>query len=122
MPLLASLEEEVTERVAVVDWDGLVARLLHETQLHIIEAMRWIDRPLSSTDLSRVFGMSVTHQNLSHHLGRLAQLGVVTLMYTSQGRGKAKFYRLAAADEHGACFWCSDGSAGADAVKGAGSA
>ncbi len=80
-----------------MDWDGLVARLLHETQLHIIEAMRWIDRPLSSTELSRILDEQMRHQNILHHLARLEELEVVTLEFTSPERGKAKFFRLAAA-------------------------
>jgi hypothetical protein len=60
-----------------VDWDGLVSRLLHETQVLIIEALKWIDRPLSSRELENVFERSIGLSSVCYHVGRLAELGVL---------------------------------------------
>lgn len=83
-----------------MDWDRLLVRLLHESQLHTIEALRWIDRPMSATQLVQVFDESVNLSLVSYHLRRLRFLGVVKRSWTKRVRGASeRFYRLATADE-----------------------
>lgn len=80
-----------------VDWDDLLARLLHETQMHIIEAMRWIGRPMSANELTHVFDGSAELPNVSYHVRRLKDLGVLTAASVRPVRGAdERFYRFAA--------------------------
>jgi hypothetical protein len=70
-----------------MDWEGLIRRLLHSTQLQIIEAMLWIGRPLSATELSGVFGPTISLSSVSYHLKRLTKLGVLRRVRKRQVRG-----------------------------------
>ena len=79
-----------------MDWDALIARLIHPTQLAVIEAMLWIDRPLSSAELVRVFDGEVVLSSVAYHVRRLAELGVLEQTGTRQVRGAIEhFFRLA---------------------------
>ncbi len=57
-----------------VDWAVLVPRLIHPTKVLIIEAMLWIDRPLSASELERVFDNAVGASTISYHVRSLATL------------------------------------------------
>jgi hypothetical protein len=88
---------ETDERV---DWEGLVTRLLHETQLHIIEAMRWIDRPISPSQLVHVFDGSTYLPSIAYHVRHLRKLGVIRESWSRPVRGATeRFYQLAPVDE-----------------------
>jgi DNA-binding transcriptional ArsR family regulator len=79
-----------------VDWSALLVLLLHDAQLQIIEAMRWIDRPLSASQLVQVFDGSAAVPAFSYHLRHLRKLGVVKRSWVKPVRGtKERFYRLA---------------------------
>lgn len=79
-----------------MDWDALIARLIHPTQLAVIEAMLWIDRPLSSAELVRIFDGEVVLSSVAYHVRRLAELGVLEQTGTRQVRGAIEhFFRLA---------------------------
>jgi len=77
-------------------WSYLAARLIHPVQVEIIEALRWIDRPLSATDFIFVFGGKRTGLRIEHHLRRLRKLGVVVLHDAERGGIPAisRLYRL----------------------------
>jgi hypothetical protein len=60
-------------------WSALAARVLHPAQVEIIEALRWIDQPLSATDLLRVFEGERVGLRIEHRLRQLARLDVVAL-------------------------------------------
>lgn len=79
-------------------WDALPARLLHEAQLWIVEAMLWIDRPLSASDLVKVLDdEDLNVSSTSYHCRRLNDLKVLEFVNSRQVRGaREKFYRLAA--------------------------
>lgn len=57
-------------------WAALAADILHPVQVQIIEAFRYIDRPLRVRDLSEIVD-SVEPVHLDYHLGRLGRLGVL---------------------------------------------
>lgn len=83
-----------------VDWDGLLIRLLHETQLQIIEAMGWVGRPMSASQLRQVFDESVTLANISYHVRRLREIGILRLSWIRPVRGaKERLHRLASPAE-----------------------
>jgi hypothetical protein len=73
-------------------WDVLVSRVLHPVQVQIIEAMRWIGRPLASSDLCKVFDNAYTVPHLGYHVGVLAKLDVLRVVCTEQVRGATKRY------------------------------
>jgi len=58
-------------------WAAPVARVLHPAQVEIIEALRWIDRPLAATDLLRVLEEQRTGLRLERRLRQLRRLGAV---------------------------------------------
>lgn len=77
-------------------WAMLAARLLHPFQVQIIEAMRWIDHPLSASELVHVFGGRQRLSTVAYHLRRLDSLGGLKLAGQRRPtRGSVeKFYRL----------------------------
>ena len=84
-----------------VTWDVLVGPLIHPTRVAIIEAMLWICRPLSATELEQVFdeqrGLSMSA--ISYHLTSLATLGVLKLVEKRPVRGAwQKFYFFVGTD------------------------
>jgi hypothetical protein len=58
-------------------WAALPGRLLHPTQMQILEALFWIGRPLSATDLTRIFFEQPGRPLVEYHVGRLADLGIL---------------------------------------------
>lgn len=68
------------------DWASLVARSLHPVEVQIIEAMQWLDQPLSASDLSQLFDEAVPWALLCRHLRRLTKLGAIELAEPATGR------------------------------------
>lgn len=61
-----------------LDWEALVARSVHPTRLWIIEAMLWIERPLSATELEGVFTKrKMSLSSISYHMTVLVKVGIV---------------------------------------------
>jgi hypothetical protein len=58
-------------------WGELAARVLHPVQVEVIEALRWIDRPLTATDLLRVLDSKRIGLRIEHHLKRLTRLNAL---------------------------------------------
>ena len=72
---------------SAVDWDRLLARLLHPTQAAVLGAMDHIAVPLSPVMLARVFERTISLSSLSYHVGCLAKMEVLTLTETRPRRG-----------------------------------
>jgi DNA-binding transcriptional ArsR family regulator len=82
-----------------IDWDKLLTLLLHETQLHIIEAMWRIGRPVSASQLVQVFDESVGLAAIAYHVRRLKQMGVIKPSWRRKVRGaRERFYRIAVSE------------------------
>ncbi len=83
---------------ASVNWDVLLAGLLHPIQFQIIEAMHWIERPTSASQLVQVFDCDPDElSTLSYHLRRLRTLKIVRLSWVRRVRGaKERLYKLIA--------------------------
>jgi hypothetical protein len=80
-----------------MDWEGLIGRLIHPTQLAVLEAMLWIDCPMSPAQLARVFDGEMQLPSVAYHVGRLIDLGVLEQTSTRQVRGAVEhFYCIAA--------------------------
>jgi len=78
------------------DWATLVSLLIHPVKVEIIEALSWIDLPLSATDLDRVLRGQVGVSLLSYHLRKLTEVGALERVRQEQVRGAVQtFYALA---------------------------
>ena len=58
-------------------WGMLAARLLHSMQVEILEAMLWIDLPLSASALANVLDRKVRPSTVAYHVLRLNSLGAL---------------------------------------------
>lgn len=68
-------------------WAALAARVLHPAQVEIIEALRWVDQPLSATDLLRVFEGQRVGLRIERRLRQLTRLGAVAPNDNGKARG-----------------------------------
>jgi len=77
-------------------WGTLGARLLHPIQIQIIEAMLWIDRPISASALVKVFNEELRLSTVAYHVRRLNSLRALrTVGKRVPSRGSPeKLYRV----------------------------
>lgn len=76
-------------------WETLVPLLVHPAKVTIIEALAWIEEPLSATDLDRLLQGHVGVSLLSYHLRKLAELGAIERVRQETVRGAVQtFYAL----------------------------
>jgi len=80
------------------DWNLLVPLVVHPLKVAIVEALHWIGRPVSPTDVSRMFGEDTEDHYLSlvaYHASKLEEIGAVEVVRTRPARGALeKFYDL----------------------------
>ena len=69
------------------DWESLVPRFVHPLKVAIIEAMRWIGRPLSASELARVFLGEYNLSLVAYHLNMLVDADVFEQVGERQVRG-----------------------------------
>lgn len=115
MALVAGPSGRPSPRITL-DWQVLVPRLIHSTKVLIIEAMLWIERPLSATELEKIARGTIAISTFTYHLDHLVEaeaLEVITKLKArrSQGAKKEKFYFLR--EEHG---WASSVAQSEDLV------
>jgi hypothetical protein len=79
-------QKHQTPNPASVSWSTLVPRLVHPTKVIALEAMLWIERPMSATELEKVAAGSLALNSFSYHLGRLVDAGVLEVV----GKVKAR--------------------------------
>jgi hypothetical protein len=58
-------------------WAGLAGRVLHPAHMEIVEALRWIGRPLAATDLLGVFEGQRAGSRLERRLRQLTRLDAI---------------------------------------------
>ena len=76
------------------DWSAFVP-LVHPMKTAIIEAMCWVDDPLSANLLSHMTGGRYTLQYVSYHVKTLAEAGLIVQVKRRQVRGATeRLYRL----------------------------
>jgi hypothetical protein len=84
-----------------VDWDRLFAISVHPTRVEILEAMEWLDLPLSPVQMTAILGKhrkGVGH--VGYHMRRLTDDGFLYLKSTRPVRGATEhFYLLSARPE-----------------------
>lgn len=71
------------------DWGALTPRVVHPLKVAIVEAMLWIDRPLSASELRELLGQSST-SGVSYHVKQLAKHGAIRKVREQQVRGVMK--------------------------------
>jgi len=76
----------------VLDWGALVPLVVHSTKVKIIEAMQWINRPLSATELKHVFDETLSLSVVSYHLTTLQKWEVVDEQRSRQVRGSTEHF------------------------------
>lgn len=74
------------------DWAGLVLNLVHPARVMIIEAMLWIEAPLSATDLVYVFDEEFTVSYLSYHVRQLHKQKVIRVVRSRRVRGASETF------------------------------
>jgi len=76
-------------------WGAVAACLLHPIRLQIVEAMLWIDRPLSPVELTGIFSETDAMSSVSYHVSCLSRSRVLKVVRRRQVRGSTQtFYRL----------------------------
>jgi hypothetical protein len=79
------------------NWDSLVPHLVHPVKVAIIEAMEWVDVPLSPRELDRIFDEQFGLSLVAYHVRTLAEVGVVEKVGQQPVRGALQtFYALSA--------------------------
>ena len=79
------------------NWESLIPHLGHQGKVAIIEAMQWIEEPLSPRQLDRIFDEEFGLSLVAYHMRTLADAGVVKRVRQEPVRGALQsFYALAA--------------------------
>jgi len=77
----------MSEGAGPLDWCVLVPRLVHETKVWIMEAMEWIDQPLSARELAKISGGRKHIGHFEHHLLCLVKAGAIRRVSRTPVRG-----------------------------------
>jgi hypothetical protein len=79
------------------NWDSLVPYLVHPVKVAIIEAMEWVEVPVSPRELDRIFEEQFGVSLVAYHMRTLAEAGVVEKVRQQAVRGALQtFYSLSA--------------------------
>ena len=78
------------------DWAGLVALTVHPLKVAIIEALVWLDEPLSATELALMGEGDYDLDMVIYHARSLVNLGLLQVTKRHYVRGsRARLYFLA---------------------------
>lgn len=89
------------------NWDALILLSVHPIKVAIIEALQWIEVPLSPRDLDRIFDEEFGVSLVSYHMRTLADVGVVERVRQVSVRGAVQsFYTLAAREPASPSLHC----------------
>ena len=70
------------------DWASLVPQVIHPLKVALVEALQWVDRPLSAADLTKIVdNESYQVSGVSYHMVRLAKVGAIEVVGKRQRRG-----------------------------------
>jgi len=88
-------------------WDTLVPHVVHPVKVAIIEALRWIEVPLSPKELDRIFNEDYGVSLVSYHMRTLMDVGVVERVRQEAVRGATQsFYTLVAREPANPSLYC----------------
>lgn len=89
---LTSVKED--ERLRVTSnpdaWEALIDCHFSPYKVAIIEAMLWIDQPLSAVEFHHIFEKKAPLSTISYHIRTLAKLGALDLVREEKVRGRWK--------------------------------
>jgi hypothetical protein len=89
------------------DWMALIPHALHPLKVAIIEAMGWIEEPLSAKDLDQLFDEEFGLSLVSYHMRMLGDMGVLEKAYQEAVRGALqRFYVLKVGEPVGPAAHC----------------
>jgi hypothetical protein len=89
------------------DWNALIPMSVHPVKVAIIEAMEWIEVPVSPRELDRLFDEEFGLSLVSYHTRTLADVGVVERVRQQAVRGAIQnFYTLAAREPASPSLHC----------------
>lgn len=89
------------------EWAMLVPQLVHPLKVAIIEAMSWIDEPISARELDRVFEDEFGVSLVSYHVRVLAEIGALEKVRQQAVRGALQtFYVLTANESADSALTC----------------
>ncbi len=77
---------------ASFDWGALVPRIVHPLKVAIVEAVLWIDGPISASELEKVFEKRFSLSVVSYHMKKLAEAGVLAKVGERQVRGALQHF------------------------------
>jgi hypothetical protein len=80
------LSRKASTNDALADWSFLVPPLIHPTKIIVMEAVQWIGRPLSATELAAICGGEPGVSALSYHLKDLARHGALEAVGACKAR------------------------------------
>jgi len=88
-------------------WDSLVPHLIHPVKVAIIEALQWIEVPLSPKELDLIFEKEFGVSLVSYHMRTLMDVGVVERVRQEPVRGAVQsFYTLVAREPANPSLHC----------------
>jgi hypothetical protein len=83
------------DSIEELNWGALAGRVLHPTQMAVVEAMLWVECPVSPVQLMHLLDGGTGLPSVAYHVRRLSHLGVVKETNTRQVRGAVEhFFRL----------------------------
>jgi len=65
------------KRDGALDWGAFVPLTVHPTKVGIAEALRWIGRPLSASELKTIFCGQQSAGSIGHHLRQMVKWGAL---------------------------------------------
>jgi DNA-binding transcriptional ArsR family regulator len=84
-----------TQRGERFDWEALAFLVVHPLKVTIIEAIEWIDEPLSASDLTKVIDddkLGLSH--VAYHVKSLREIGVLKIVRRRTVRGAVEKFHL----------------------------
>lgn len=81
----------VSERPPSFDWHKLINPYIHPVKVEILEALNWIQEPLSAGELTRILSDRALGV-VAFHLTSLADRKVVGRVFERQARGARETY------------------------------
>jgi hypothetical protein len=81
------------------NWNALIASSVHPARVAVIEALTWVDRPLSRGQLEQLFFNSCSCIRVArYHVGMLHKLGVLEVVDDPEGDSSESFYRFSGSE------------------------
>lgn len=75
------------------DWESLVPLFIHPVKVAVIEALGWIEQPLSPTELVNLFEHRKYNLGVvAYHVSGLAKAGIIEATDERQARGARETY------------------------------